>query len=269
MIPLNPQNFAKKINQLIEEVEKIMADQDLHKDYKKFALRMNEFREKCLHFLSISFKDPDNSFKTEFNENIFKLEQIEIYSSNAMVNSMMVSHHLKRMDFAKNLLNKALKTTEFIAEVQNDLPSVSSEEGLFFKGQYYDAIFKLNNLIASAKRGIKLVDNYINVDLINFLSSKQINVDLKIISTNFNISQIRLTLVGFQKQFNRIEIRENNSYHDRFLIIDDTDFYHFGASLKDLGNKTFMFSKINEAKIQNAIKLDFDNSWQNATVLFS
>ncbi len=46
------------------------------------------------------------------------------------------------------------------------------------------------------------------------------------------------------RQYPPIEIKVLSSFHDRFLIIDDT-VYHIGASIKDLGKKVFAFSKMN------------------------
>jgi len=268
MTPKNINSFTKKTAELITEIDTIISDQTLINNHSVFSQRLNDFREKCLQFLEVSFDEPQNLYKVKFEENIHEVGQIYIYNKDTFITNSCKGFYLEQFDYAKKLLTQFSTTTNFIAEVYSDLPSDISEEGLYFKGQYYDAIFKLNNLIVKAKTEIKLVDNYLNSDLINFLSSKPVNVDLKIISTNTNISQIKLTLVGFEKQLKNIEIRENNSYHDRFLIIDNTEYFHFGASLKDLGNKTFMFSKINQTSIQDSIYLDFENNWKTGTVLF-
>ena len=49
----------------------------------------------------------------------------------------------------------------------------------------------------------------------------------------------------YNKQYSNIELKNLTKFHDRFLIIDNNELYHIGASLKDLGNKTFAFSKLN------------------------
>lgn len=268
MTPINIHSFTKKTAELIMEIDIIISDQTLINNHSAFSQRLNDFREKCLQFLEVSFTKPQNRYKVKFEKNIHEVGQIYIYNKDTFITNSSKGFYLEQFDYAKKLLTQFLSTTNFIAEVHSDLPSDISEEGLYFKGQYYDAIFKLNNLIVKAKTEIKLVDNYLNGDLINFLSSKPANVDLKIISTNKSIPQIKLTLDGFQKQLEKIEIRENNSYHDRFLIIDNIEYFHFGASLKDLGNKTFMFSKINQTSIQKSISLDFDKNWSTGTVLF-
>ena len=54
---------------------------------------------------------------------------------------------------------------------------------------------------------------------------------------------LALDIERHNRQYPPVNVRENDRYHDRFLIIDDT-VYHLGASLKDLGKKLFAFSRI-------------------------
>ena len=57
--------------------------------------------------------------------------------------------------------------------------------------------------------------------------------------------QLELDFKKYQKQYKNVELKINKNFHDRFLIIDEKEIYHLGASLKDLGNKVFAFSKFN------------------------
>ena len=57
--------------------------------------------------------------------------------------------------------------------------------------------------------------------------------------------QLELDFKKYQKQYKNVELKINKNFHDRFLIIDEKEIYHLGASLKDLGNKVFAFSKLN------------------------
>jgi hypothetical protein len=53
-----------------------------------------------------------------------------------------------------------------------------------------------------------------------------------------------LDLKKHNSQYPPIEMKELNSSHDRFLIIDNKSIYHFGASIKDLGKKWCAVSKL-------------------------
>jgi hypothetical protein len=57
---------------------------------------------------------------------------------------------------------------------------------------------------------------------------------------------LKLDLVKHNEQYPEITMLENKASHDRFLLIDEKELYHFGASLKDLGNKCFAFSRMDE-----------------------
>lgn len=71
------------------------------------------------------------------------------------------------------------------------------------------------------------------------------NEDIKLnIYTKSISKQFKLDIEKYNKQYNNLEVKITKKFHDRFLILDETDIYHIGASLKDLGNKTFAFSKI-------------------------
>jgi len=116
-------------------------------------------------------------------------------------------------------------------------------QGIFYNGQIYDAYAFVNDLLKSAKSEIVLVDNYID-DTIFTLCSKYPNINFIIYTQTIN-KQLKLDLDKYNKQYKNIKLKETKNFHDRFLIIDKSEIYHIGASIKDLGNKVFAFSKLN------------------------
>jgi hypothetical protein len=268
MQPKNLQLFISKSNELISEIDEIISS--LSSDVKALQLRKNEFRDKCLQFLKISF-DSNEYFK-KFESDIYEVSQNSIYLDLPRPVRMQIENELKQFGHAKYLLSSFVNNCIFIDSVVCELPSGINEQGLFFKGQYYDAIFKLSELLKTTQTEIKLVDNYINEDLINFLC-KSNQAKIRIITTNNNskeMKQLNLLLksVNAQSQYPTLEVRESNKFHDRFLICDDKQAYHFGASLKQLGDKAFMFSKIQQLNTIKALINEFESEWQNSSVLF-
>ncbi|MCS2434808.1 virulence RhuM family protein [Bacteroides ovatus] len=124
--------------------------------------------------------------------------------------------------------------------VQTSLPPV---EGIFFDGQIFDAYTFATNLIKSATRSIVLIDNYIDEDVLLMLSKRSAGVTATIYTKQIT-PQLQLDLNRHNHQYPRIIIRTYRQAHDRFVIIDNNDVYHIGASLKDLGKKLFAFSKM-------------------------
>ena len=125
--------------------------------------------------------------------------------------------------------------------VRTSLPPV---EGVFCNGQIFDAYKFATDLIKSAKKSLVLIDNYVDESVLLMLSKRETGVSAKIYTANIS-KQLTLDLAKHNKQYPPIEIFMHTTSHDRFLIIDDAEVYHIGASLKDLGKKLFAFSKLN------------------------
>ncbi|MCK9508403.1 MAG: ORF6N domain-containing protein [Pigmentiphaga sp.] len=119
-----------------------------------------------------------------------------------------------------------------------------SDNGIFFDGQIFDAYVFFTDLVKSAKKEIILIDNYIDESVLIILSKRRINVSVRIYTKVIN-EQLKLDLLKHNSQYPEITIIPFYSSHDRFMIIDQKDLYHIGASLKDLGKKWFAFSKLN------------------------
>jgi hypothetical protein len=124
--------------------------------------------------------------------------------------------------------------------VRTSLPPV---EGIFYNGQIFDAYKFAADLIRTAKKSILLIDNYVDESVLLMLSKRGIGVTATIYTHTIS-NQLNLDIQKHNSQYPRIEVKTYKQCHDRFLIIDDTDVYHIGASLKDLGKKMFAFSKL-------------------------
>lgn len=120
---------------------------------------------------------------------------------------------------------------------------VQQKQHIFYDGQIFDAYLFVSDIIKSAKTSIKLLDNYIDESTLILFTKRDIKVTMKIYTKTLS-KQLQLDLQKHNAQYPKIEIETFDLSHDRFLIIDDMDVYHFGASLKDLGKKWFAVSKI-------------------------
>jgi len=117
------------------------------------------------------------------------------------------------------------------------------KQGIFFNGQMFDAYTFTSDLIRSAKKSIILIDNYVDDAVLTLLSKRDENVSTNIYTKNIS-KQLKLDLKKHNSQYPKVMVHEFKNAHDRFLILDETQLYHFGASLKDLGKKWFAFSRM-------------------------
>ncbi len=132
---------------------------------------------------------------------------------------------------------------------------IKPEKGIFFDGQIFDAYKFVSDIIRTADRSIALIDNYIDDSVLTLFSKRNKNVQVTIFTKEIP-KQLSLDLAKYNSQYPLIEIIEFKQSHDRFLIIDNKEVYHFGASLKDLGKKWFAFSKFGKDAFKLLDKLE-------------
>lgn len=116
-------------------------------------------------------------------------------------------------------------------------------QGIFFDGQIFDAYVFVSDIIKKAKSEIVLIDNYVDESVLTLLAKRTKNVSATIYTKTIG-KALALDLKKHNSQYAQIEIKTFLNSHDRFLIIDQKELYHLGASLKDLGKKWFAFSKM-------------------------
>ena len=133
--------------------------------------------------------------------------------------------------------------TKRIDELFNKFnPKVITNQSIFFKGDIYDAYSVLLEIFNLAKDEIIIIDNYVGKELLDELR----NINIKIIVVSSNIGAVLKT--KYLKQYSNISFIKNDSYHDRFIIIDRKRLFHSGASFKDLGKKCFSIHEIDNIK---------------------
>lgn len=147
-------------------------------------------------------------------------------------------------DIKGQLLEHDKKFDEVFDELQRKQES-EFKQSIFFDGQIFDAYSLITDVIKKAKQKILIIDNYIDDSILKMLSKKNKDVEVVILtSQNSNIR--KLDIQKFNKQYPVLKLAYTNKFHDRFIIIDNKELYHVGASLKDLGKKCFAISRIDD-----------------------
>ncbi len=160
------------------------------------------------------------------------------------------------------LEQKVLKHEEQINLVlQTALPPI---QGVFYDGQLWDARALVLKLIQTAKRSIILIDNWATPETLDLLAKKGKGVKVTVFTSGHydkkHVPHHKISpadIATFNAQYPKLAVRYNESFHDRFLIIDDKDVYLIGASLKDLGRKCFAFMKLDSGEIPRIKKTAF------------
>ncbi|MDP3292370.1 MAG: ORF6N domain-containing protein [Sulfuricurvum sp.] len=184
--------------------------------------------------------------------------QMSIHIINAFVEMRkFISNNALIFQRLDSLEQKQSKTDEKVEAIFNAIEdkSIKPKQGIFYDGQVYDAYLFVSDLIKSAKESIILIDNYIDESVLTLLSKRDANVKATIYTKDIT-KQLELDLQKYNAQYPKIEIKRFDSSHDRFLLIDNIEVYHIGASLKDLGKKWFAFSKLDMGVLNILEKLE-------------
>jgi hypothetical protein len=225
-------------------------------------LEMNELVAKCDHLRSLRFS-PTTSYA--FTEQGVAMLSGLLRSNKAIevnIQIMRAFVEMRRFFISNTQLFQRLdsvekKQLEYDNKFEQVFKAIGSKiipsKGIFFNGQVFDAYSFVSDLIRSAKKSIILIDNYVDDTVLTLFSKRNINVT---IYTKEISKKLKLDLEKYNSQYKPIKIKPFTNSHDRFMIIDDKEVYHIGASLKDVGKKWFAFSKFNKEALNILQKIE-------------
>ncbi len=151
------------------------------------------------------------------------------------INEMVITDHKKI-----KLLEQSFKKFEEKEKVT----------GIYFNGQIYDAYSRILIIFSEAKKSLTIIDGYtdnITLDIIKRLNIPVTNIASK--SAPIKPQDIK----KYQEQYNNLTIIYDNTFHDRYFILDNKTVYHCGASINRIGYKTFSITKIGDNEIVTAL----------------
>ena len=180
--------------------------------------------------------------------------KIAIQVSIAIMNAFVKMRHylldnagiITRLTHTEIKLLEHDKNFEKIFSAMNSSPT-PMKQNIFSQGEVFDAYSFFQGLIQKAQKEIILIDNYIDLTVLERLSKKNPGVDVTIYTLK-NTPITQLDIDKFDTQYPSLSLKYTSKVHDRFLILDNKEIYHIGASLKDLGKKCFGFTQLMDAK---------------------
>ena len=170
------------------------------------------------------------------NSHIFT--ELDIIKKHLVISDIHQSETDKKVDELFSLMDKY---------------NIKETQGIFFQGQIFDAYAKFESFLATAKKEIILIDNYVDLSILQRLAKKKKGVNV-IIYTDPKTKLTAQDVQTFNAQYPALTLNFTTKTHDRFLIIDNSTIYHIGASLKDLGKKCFCFDVLDSGYISMILK---------------
>ena len=242
--------FNSTKSNISEHIKHIYTDKELEKDSTVRFFRTVQQEGNRTITRNIAYYNLDAIISIGFRVNTKQGIKFRQWANKVLKEYLLrgyaVNQRFETLEQSQISTNKLLQTHsehfELIFEkiFKNELPT----EGIFHNGQIFDAYKFVTDLIKSAKKSLVLIDNYVDESVLLMLSKRNQGVTAKIYTSQIT-PQLRQDLARHHSQYPTIQLVRHTTSHDRFLIIDDAEVYHIGASLKDLGKKLFAFSKLN------------------------
>lgn len=146
----------------------------------------------------------------------------------------------------------------------------SLREMFFPKGSQWDAFVVLRAVFQQARQSITIVDAYADGTVFQLLAAGPAVAPLVQILCSKHAAAVAAEAKKFAAQYPgvSIEVRSaRNEFHDRFVIVDQNDCVHVGASIKDAGNTAFMISKVEDETNRSVLIAAVSAAWANGTVV--
>lgn len=238
----NPDKFPKRFswvltNEETKELRSKISTLEIKGQgkYSKYAPRV--FTEQGLYMLATILKSKAaTDVSIAIMDTFVKMRHYINYNKSFLPHRFMLLE--KKVDDNTKRINELFDKFD---------PKVIIKDYIFFEGDFYDSYSLLLDIFNEAQNEIIIIDNYAGKELLDILKK----IDMKIIIVSKNINE---TLKErYESQYNNIRFINNNSFHDRFIILDKNKLYSCGASFKDLGKKCFAINEFKEKIYLNEI----------------
>jgi hypothetical protein len=254
--------YQVDVKRLNEQVKRNIERFPPHFRFQLSDIEKKELVANCDRFASLKHSSSNPFVFTEQGVAMLsavlrseKAVSVSIQIMNAFVEMRKyLNHHAGLLQRVETIETKLQLNDQHFEKIFTALEQGKPEikQDIFFKGQIFDAYTFVIDLIKKAKSELIIIDNYIDLSILKMLSEKSKNIRVTII-TQSNTSIKKLDIEKFNEQYGKLEMKMSNDFHDRFLIIDQNELYHIGASLKDLGKKCFAFSVIEEKNLLKSL----------------
>ena len=166
-----------------------------------------------------------------------------------------ISNELIQQKYINNLVIKHDEDIILLQYSFNKFEEKKKDNEIYFNGQIYDAYSKIVDILKEADNNIIIIDNYADKNILDMIRNLKVNVT--IICKN-NVLLKELDINKYQKQYKNLNIVYSNNFHDRYIILDQKEIYHCGASFNYAGSKTFSINKLEDKIIKdNLLKYIF------------
>ncbi len=181
--------------------------------------------------------------------------EIAVNISIAIMNAFVlmrkyISNELIEQKYINNLVIKHDEDIKLLQESFNKFEEKRKSNEIYFNGQIFDAYSKIVEIIKEADKELIIIDNYADKSMLDMIRNIKVNTTI-ICKENCLLKEIDIE--KYNEQYNNLKVIYNNTFHDRYIIIDKKTIYHCGTSLNHIGSKTFSINKLEDKEVIEAL----------------
>ena len=154
-----------------------------------------------------------------------------------------ISTNLIEQKYINSMVIKHDEDIKLLQETFNKFESKESNNEIYFNGQIYDAYFKIIDIMNDTSEELIVIDNYADKTFLDMIRNFSFKV---ILITRVNSKLSDLDISKYNSEYNNLSIIYDNTFHDRYFILDKKIIYHCGASINHAGSKTFSINKLED-----------------------
>lgn len=182
--------------------------------------------------------------------------EVAIEVSIAIMNAFVamrkyIGANLIEQKYINNLVLEDHNKIQVLEESFQKLEEKRKDSEIYFNGQIYDAYSKILDIFKSAKKELIIIDAYADKTLLDIIKEVP-NINVTIITKTPSLLS-KTTIEKYNKEYHNLVIKYDNTFHDRYFMLDNSIVYHCGASINRIGYKTFSITKIGDKKVIAAL----------------
>ena len=161
-----------------------------------------------------------------------------------------ISTNLLEQKYINNLVLEDHDKIKALEDSFSKLEEKRKSTEIYFNGQIYDAYSKIQEIFKCANKSLVIIDAYADNTILDII--KRLNINVTIITKPNNLLTPQ-DIEKYNKQYNNLTVIFDNTFHDRYFILDDENIYHCGASINRIGYKTFSITLIGDAEVGSSL----------------
>ena len=182
-------------------------------------------------------------------------EEISIQIMDAFVSMRKyISTNLIEQKYINNLV---MKHEDQISTIFEYFDKKSNDTEIYFKGHIYNAYSRILDIFLLAKDNLIIIDSYADKYVLDMISKVNVSVTI-VLSTNSRLSELDIN--KYKQEYDNLTLIYNDSFHDRFIILDKKEMYHLGTSINNAGTKTFAINKVEDKRWLNSVIEEITNN---------